>query len=455
MERYESFIFEDVTFRPHGRKIVLRYSLDRSITFEETLLLPDKPIDPDAEKREDIQRTLEALLLIGGVSYFKTCCPRIMFTKGGPLSKADASFWNTVYTKGLGQFFYENKMDFRNLVNFPSTPKKKVAVTGLRAMKAKKPIKRVLVPIGGGKDSMVTIELLRSSGIDVTLLRLGTHPLIDELALIAGLPILHVKRNLPSVLFDLNEQGALNGHVPITAYLSILSVLLAQLYGFDAVVMSNEASANEGNVYFNGLEVNHQWSKSLEFERMLRSYLVTSLDANVEYFSLLRPFSELKISEIFSRYPQYLSHFKSCNANWKLLGPASSSQKGLWCNRCPKCAFVFTALSAFIEKKRLVEIFSKNLFEDAELLPLFKELLGTLNFKPFECVGTPHETKAALLLARKKGEYVDTPVMKLFEKEILPTIKDPEGLIRESLEPTSEHCIPKELAEGILKQGGA
>ena len=204
-------------------------------------------------------------------------------------------------------------------------------VRSLSQRHREKPInqQRVLVPFGGGKDSIVTAELLKKAGAHVTLFRLGYLPIIEELQHIAGFPLITVKRSISHTLFELNAAGALNGHVPITAYVSILATLVAELYGFDAVIMSNERSANHGNVEFKGMEINHQWSKSVAFERAFRSYLEKTIDTSVQYYSLLRPLSELKIAEIFSRYPAYFGTATSCNTNWKILSDDETEQR--WC----------------------------------------------------------------------------------------------------------------------------
>ncbi len=295
-------------------------------------------------------------------------------------------------------------------------------------------VQKILIPLGGGKDSIVTTERLRGKA-DLTLFRMGHHPLIDQLAKTVGLPLLTINRALSPELFTLNEQGALNGHIPITAYLSFVTILIALLYDFDAVAMSTERSANFGNVEFKGKQINHQWSKSEEFERLFREYVSAFITNRIDYFSPLRSMTELQVTEIFVKYPQYFQCTTSCNTNWKILSkspplprrPLSGVEGGgvgegaggvgVWCGRCPKCAFVFTLYAAFLPKKTLLEIFDKNLFDDAALIPLYKELLGLEGFKPFECVGTPEETKEAFTLATKRGDLNDTPVMKLFLNE--------------------------------------
>lgn len=444
MKKYHSFHFSGYSWNHHAGKISLRYSLGSELTFEETLKLPEPVSDERLKARHwQIERLLRALHIIGGISYYKTCLPKeIVFDEDKPLSRADAEFWNTVYEEGLGEFFYRNQIDFRGLIRFPSEPKpKKEHLPPAPPLRGKPApfTSRALVPIGGGKDSVVTAEMLKAANTPVTLFRLNPNEKIDALAHQLGLPLLSVERRLDPTLFRLNTQGALNGHVPITAYVSILSCLLAELYDYSSVVMSNERSANEGNVHYLGKDINHQWSKSAEFEKMLQRYLLESVETTISYSSVLRPFSELKIVEMFSQYPQYFGITTSCNANWKI---DDDQERPMWCGKCPKCAFVFACMAAFNDKKTLEKMFGSNFFEKEELLDLYRELLGIKNFKPFECVGTPDETKAAFLLARKRGELTKTAAMKMFEEEVLPSITHPEELIEKVM--NADHSVKTE-----------
>ncbi|MBI5156272.1 hypothetical protein HZA45_03305 [Candidatus Peregrinibacteria bacterium] len=459
MKKYSRFIFDSFAFDPKSGKIELHYSLDDEVSFTETIILPvceSGTGAPDAE----LQHALFALHLIGGISYYKTCLPKIIEIRSGSLTEKEAAFWTDVYENGLGEFFYKNDIDFRGLIRFPAADapppnplprgggKEKMREGGKNGERNRG---EVLVPIGGGKDSIVTAELLKKAGKDVTLLRVGHHPLINEVAKIAGLPLLTVERHLSPALFDLNAAGALNGHVPITAYLSILSVIIAMTEGFEAVVWSNERSASEGNVTVHGKEINHQWSKSMAFEKSFSEYLAESIGTNIASFSLLRPWSELRIVREFTKFPQYFGAFTSCNKNWKILSKPLSPTlsrgergKPLWCCCCPKCAFAFLLLAAFLPEKTIIEIFGKNLFEDEALLPLYRELLGLTGIKPFECVGTPEECQAAFFLAQEKGEWEQTAAMKIFMKESAPSVKDSKKLIERELSASGDHMIPEE-----------
>lgn len=434
MKTYDRFLFESYSFDHKEKRIELTYSLDGEVSFTERILFhPETPLvnltgDPAFE------RALFALHLIGGVSYYKTCLPKTIEVRSGTLSPLQAAFWNDVYENGLGEFFFKNDIDFRGLIQFPALADEPALTSTSHS-----PRKRALVPIGGGKDSLVTLELLKKGGVESTLFRMGNHPLIATMAGKANVPLYTVERHLDGQLFKLNADGALNGHVPITAYLSILSVIVAMLTEHSAVVLSNERSASEGNVTLHGKEINHQWSKSLAFERAFQGYLKTFIGTDIEYFSLLRPLSELHITQLLTSNRQYLELFTSCNANWRIV---KEKPKEKWCGTCPKCAFAFALLSAYLPKEQLVDIFRKNLFEDASLLPLYKELLGLEGHKPFECVGTPEETEAALLLAHDRGEFDGTLVMDLYVKELRGKRKDPEDMVKSLMMPTTDHAVP-------------
>lgn len=424
MKPYSTFIFESYSFDPKTGRIALRYSLDDELKFEETLLIPT-PI-PNPTPNPSLDAALFALHLIGGISYYKTCCPKKIEIRSGVLTKAQTQFWNAVYTKGLGEFFYKNDIDFQRLVRFPAD--KNICPTPSPSPSpAERGKHKVLLPIGGGKDSIVTLEKLRARGADVTLFRMGSHPLIEKIATLANLPLLSVERHLSSSLFDLNEQGALNGHIPITAYLSSLTIVISILFDFEEVAMSDEKSANEGNIEFKGEQINHQWSKSEEFERMFQEYVSVFIASDIRYASTLRNLTELEIAGEFCTYPQYFDCTTSCNKNWRIasvLNPSPSSNP-LWCNHCPKCAFVFALYAAYLPKKTVVKIFGSNLFDDPSLLSLYKQLLGLEGFKPFECVGTAEEIREAFRMIKEQGNWDDTFIMKSFMEFVRPPLPNP------------------------------
>ncbi|MFT7184322.1 MAG: UDP-N-acetylmuramoylalanine--D-glutamate ligase [Oceanicoccus sp.] len=404
----KTFIFDSYELDADSREIRLRYGLDDDVQFEEVISLPEeewKTLDSNL-----LDRALFNLHLIGGISYYKAHCPKEIVVKSGALSENEAYFWNKLYTQGLGEFFYENELDFRNLVNFPVTP-------GFQSQAFEVELKkRSLVPLGGGKDSIVACELLKKASLDFEVFNMGGHQVTKDVAAVMGKELIIVKRTLSEKLFELNAAGAMNGHIPITAYVSFLSVLMALLYDFDTVVFANEASSNYGNVKLHDMVVNHQYSKSLEFEQDLSGYLFQFLTPSLKVFSLLRPWFELRIAKEYVALTEYHHVATSCNRNFKIKGEGMETR---WCGECPKCAFVFAILSPFMNRERLVEIFGKDLLKDKKLKTLYSELIGEANFKPFECVGTPDEVKTALNWASESEFKVDREDLMVFHKEHL------------------------------------
>lgn len=408
-----TFRFTAYQLDPETGTIHLHYALDEH-EFTETIELP---VTKSVEQTPQLDAALKALHMAGGVSYYKASLPKTIEVASQEVNQDQAQFWRTVYEKGLGEFFYQNQIDFRGLINFPVTTEDN------KMPDAQAHDDRVLVPIGGGKDSVVTIQRLRAAGKEATLLRVGSHPLIDDMVEAMNLPCITIKRSLDPLLFKFNEEGALNGHVPITAYLSCLCTVVAEVFGFSTIAFSNEKSANVGNVEYLGQEINHQWSKSAEFETMFQDYVHTYINPELTYYSELRALTELEIVQEFVQFPQYFDCFTSCNRNWKII---SSSPKppplleegekgggGRWCGECPKCAFVFALLAAYLPKEQVTNIFTKDLYADESLVPLYKQLLNLEGFKPFECVGTPEETAEAMQLAKTRQEWSDSPILDL------------------------------------------
>ncbi len=385
---------------------------------------------------ELLKSLLNNLLIVLGMSYWKLYCPPIIEIKPFSLTKKQAEFWNIVYTKGLGEFYYKNKIDFRDLINFPFDDGKEISPINFPRED------RSLVGIGGGKDSIVSGELLRKHDKNFDAFVVNEHMIRSDVIKIMNANSINFRHELDPVIFELNKtKNVYNGHVPVSAYYAFLGLLAAALYNYRFIIVSNEESANYGNVEYLGEVINHQWSKSLEFENLFRDYVSSFISADLVYFSLLRPLKEIKITEIFARYPEYFNFFSSCNRNFRI----NNEEKNKWCRQCPKCLFVFTMLSAFISKEKLISIFGKNLFEDNNLLPLFKELLGISKIKPFECVGTPEEMQYALYLASEKQEFNGSFLMDFFEKNILSLLKPFQ--LNQLLSIGSTENIPDEFKE--------
>lgn len=412
MTKYDTFFFEDYTFWPKEKKLLLTYSFDKKLRFTEEIIF-DFDFDPSFN-RIAFGKAIFGIFVMCGISYFKAFLPaKIEFVTHG-LSKEQKDFFEKIYTQGLGEFFYQNEIDPRGKINFPN---------GEKAYTAQKiaTLSGSIVPIGGGKDSITTAEILKSQGEEFETWTVGSYPFFGTMLDKIGAPHLRVQRKIDPQLFALNKEGALNGHVPISAILAFLGVASAILRNRKNIMLSNESSANEPNTELHGIKINHQYSKSLEFEKDFQSYVHEFISPDIDYFSFLRPLSEMKIAEIFCKnfLEKYAHDFSSCNRNFRIQSHATNWR---WCGECPKCAFVFAIFSPFVEKAKLIEIFGANLFEKKELQQTFRELLGLEGHKPFECVGEIDEVRAALKQAQKSGKWPELETWKIpaskFDKEV-------------------------------------
>jgi hypothetical protein len=432
---FDTFVF---THRAvEGRRIRLGFALQGGsaapVTLEETLTLPEslgelKAGDPA------VVPVLQGLHIAAGTSYWKTCLPARV--EGVALSGPDAAFWNEVYTSGLGEFYYRNGIDPAGKAPFRAEAGGR-ATTPVAVAPCDGPS---LLLWGGGKDSVVSHEILQEAGEPHELLAIGRSQWepIQRSAAVAAAPLHFVERRLDPKLFELNAAGALNGHVPVNAYLAFAGLVVALLGRRCAVIASNEASASFGNTTWHGLDVNHQWSKSLAFERLARAWLARNLDGGPEYISLLRPLSELRIMKAFATHPRYFDAVSSCNANFRQNGDVERR----WCRACAKCVFVAAMARPWLSDDDYHRLFGADPLADPANATLLEELLGRRDTKPFECVGTPDETLAALYLARTSRRAMRHGVMALFNQVEADAAHDLPALAERALALSPDHELP-------------
>lgn len=329
------------------------------------------------------------------VSYWKIACPEQVIVKCGYLDENAVDWWKKLYFGGLGEFFYRNGVtpDFDSFMNIETEEKYKdmfndncscdFVSSGMN-----------IIPVGGGKDSDVTMELLKDYKNRSLTFTVNNQKARSDAAEIAGYTEdmrLKTYRKLDKNMLELNKQGFLNGHTPFSAIVAFLSAYCAFLIGADYIILSNESSANESNI--EGTNINHQYSKSFEFEKDFTSYLETYGNIPVKYFSLLRPFNELQIAKQFSAFRKYHPVFRSCNVG---------SKQNIWCCNCAKCLFVYIILSPFLSEEDLIGIFKENLLNRDDLKDIFDGLVGFSSVKPFECIGTLSEINGALKATAKR-----------------------------------------------------
>lgn len=434
---YPTFIYHgfDIQETDHDLHITYDFETVGLERFNPTFSLPKQGELSFCDKKV-IRELVFSLGMVEVASYWKcTCSPRIV-VECQQLSAEQIAWWKKLYFHGLGEFFYTNNIvvnphDFMQIVCVGDV------ITG---NELKQEYHGQLIPIGGGKDSFVSCAVLEGLKDNHTFV---INPVMSAIhaSEAAGYhdKLLYVTRTLDKKMLELNKQGFLNGHTPFSAMVAFASMLTALLNQKKYICLSNESSANESTVAND--TVNHQYSKSFEFEQDFNEYCKKYITEDVHYFSLLRPLSELQIAKIFSTLKPYHQVFKSCNVG---------SKQEVWCNHCAKCLFVYILLAAYLSDEECSSIFGENLMDKESLLSIFKELCGLSENKPFECVGTREEVQLALSLGILQREAKNQPLSALY------TIYDSMGLVNRNVnlidvknEWNTEHFVPNELIDRL------
>ncbi len=385
-KQFQIFSFEGYNFQLNGHELSVEYqfSLDNQLIFKpQTKFIFNS--QPEHLNQNDIHVLLFNLGMVELISYWKAACPKRVIIKPFQLNQDQIRWWKKLWFNGLGEFFWINSIDaseedFLKIECKSDIPFSKVDFRQFS--------NEVIVPVGGGKDSAVSLEFLLNTGANVRLMLVNPREAMTETVKTAGISddltfVIH--RTIDPELLRLNTEGFLNGHTPFSSLLAFQSLVVAYVSGIADIALSNESSANEATVL--GTKINHQYSKSVEFEKDFRYYVQTWISPHYNYFSLLRPLSELQIAAAFSRMTHYHEVFRSCNAG---------SKQNIWCGKCPKCLFTAIILLPFIGPSGITQIFGYNIFDNRELLTIFRQLTGSEKVKPFECVGTPSEINLAL-----------------------------------------------------------
>ncbi len=424
------FSFTDYHYDAASGVATLSYDVDGQM-LQEKIIFPWAPWPVDASRQAAFFQALELLHLVAGISYYKAGLARCIDPGESRIDGAMAGFLNALYQQGLGEFAYINQLDLSGLINFEVNTDEIPAANDLDLPA------RALVAMGGGKDSLVCLQMLGSAGVEVQPVCVGGSDLIADTVKAAGLPLIRIRRKLATGLAEMNANGAWNGHVPITAINSAILLCAGLLYGHRYIVFANESSANEATLKdAQGTEINHQYSKSIAFEQAFRAVIQARVSPGVEYFSLLRPFSEIAITRLFSEMIEYHAVFSSCNRNFHQDG---SHIEGRWCQACPKCRFAALALAPFMTPEQLLAIQGADLLDQENQLPGFKALCGLAEHKPFECVGSIAESRAAMKFLANSPDWQHKRIVR--ELAGYPEVARSSEL---ELQPdfAAEHCIP-------------
>jgi len=409
-EQNNKFIYKSYHFSCTDNVLLIEFHYqlceEKKVTdFKHRLSLP---MNDKISLDKDLSNIIFHIGMAEAISYYKIAAPKEFFIECGTLLDEQKKWFKKLYYNGLGEFIYLNDIHVtqNDLVNFISSYNGDSFEMIDVATKENN-----IIPIGGGKDSLVSYELLKDEFPDS--LMFSMNPIVASKKILNKHPkkSIELKRELDLVkILDFNKHGYLNGHIPFSSIVGFISIWLGLIYKTKYIVLSNESSANEENIIFNGLKVNHQYSKSIEFENDFRFYVSTFITKDVEYFSFLRPLDEIHIAKLFSQTPEHFFTFRSCNVG---------SKQNEWCGKCPKCLFTYIMLCNFIDDETLQKIFNKDMLDSQELQILFDGLSKSDEVKPFECVGTYDEVNYALTRKKKSYKNKELPYLLREYKSVL------------------------------------
>ena len=425
--KYKEFYFNSYFITENEKEINIEYEFEIPglIKFNPKLKILKKKMNFKNIENKYVENMVFNIGLIELISYWKaTCSPKVII-KCGYLNQEQIKWWKKIYFYGLGELFFINniKTNIDDFMNIECTNK----TNNFEYEKIEDESAGYIVPIGGGKDSIVTLETLHLDKNTDFALIINPKPVTLECAKIAGFSdnnIIEIHRTIDKKLIDLNKRGFINGHTPFSAMLAFVSYFVAYMLSKKYVALSNENSANESNVV--GEKINHQYSKSFEFECDFEEYSQKYLKAPVKYFSFLRPLNEQQIAKIFSKQEKYHKTFKSCNEG-------SKGEEWKWCCNCAKCLFAYTILSPYLYKEKLVNIFGEDLFQKPNLLKTFLELTGNGETKPFDCVGTFEEVNFAIskTIENLQNENQELPYLLKYYKDNYSLVDTNKGITKE------------------------
>jgi UDP-N-acetyl-alpha-D-muramoyl-L-alanyl-L-glutamate epimerase len=371
----------------------------------------------------------ELWFLLAGLSYYKAGAARRVDVGPTPLGVAGERLLQASLLEGLAEFSYRNDL-----------PLDDVAISGGAAtvrVEVALDANRVLIPFGGGIDSVVTTAML-SEDLEETLFIVsppgGRFAPLEATAAVTGLPIVRATRHLDRQLLS-DDDEFFHGHVPITAMITLLAAIAAVASGRGGVVMSNEHSASAPNLLWDGLEVNHQWSKSLAAEDLIAQALEERLGDQLVVASSLRDRSEIWVAQVFSELPRYHHVFRSCN---RAFAQMNERRLDTWCGECDKCLFINLMLAPYLSRAALRDTFHHEPLSDPAREAQLRVLVGVgLDAKPFECVGDPSESAAALARVRELDEWREIELLGEISRHAAP-----DRTFDELLEPLGPSRVP-------------
>ncbi len=435
--------FKMVGWQASAEMPAVSFSYDCSLfgRFSETVSFPSLSASFADRVDEGLASLLSLLQVALGVSYYKCAAAGEVILPAGAELNASKSVASRLYQDGLAEFYVRAGLPYPPKINFRTSSSNDARASD-HSEQSDAHARQALVAYGGGKDSYVADAIVKKAGIKSRLCSaVMSDKVRDAIQRSASEPVIFMQRQLDPKLRQVNAAGAYNGHVPITAINSLMLVILGRLTSAQFVIFANERSADEPTIDLGDVAANHQYSKSSEFEAYLRDAIAAADPRAPEYFSILRPFSEIWIARAFANLKQPFGRFTSCNRNFQIAG----EDVPRWCGACAKCAFTSLLLAPFLDREETTRIFPDNFLEKQALLPIYRELCGLTDNKPWDCVGTINECRAVIFRLGQMAAWQDSFIV----RTLLPLVLNENGeeqlskFWQDGLAAAGKHFVPE------------
>ena len=223
------------------------------------------------------QRMIRALAIVEAFSYWKALCSPVIEVALPAPDAAELDWWQAFWPGAMGEFFYRNQIDYTApgflVIQGPAggTAAGGAGGPGGPGTAGDAHAGPPLVLFSGGKDSLALARIVSANAgaapVDFFLYNPGERLRGLAGSLASGGRLVEVRRTILPELLGLNAADHPNGHTPFSAYLAFAAMLTGYLRGSGPVMAGNSRSDDEPNVRsYLGRPVNHQWTKSYEFE---------------------------------------------------------------------------------------------------------------------------------------------------------------------------------------------
>lgn len=386
-----------------------RYTCGTYGVFEERVVWPDT-----TQSIATQPALLNLMAAVLGVSYYKAAAASDI-TVEVPLGTASRAVVEACYTEGLGEFL------FRNNLPYPPNLRWHWDEQTLAPASQQPASTRAIMAFGGGKDSHAAMALMNEAGRPYEPVSIILDTKVGErLAHMIGEPLTFIHRHIaPEIIALARAKQGYNGHVPITAINSLILTAYATQTGAGAVIFANERGASKPTIIHHGHAINHQYSKSIAFESLMRAALAECVGEHPQWFSLLRPYSELWIArQVATRAKAAHDKFTSCNRNFVFAGTKVLKDGERWCGTCPKCVFTAAIFAPHCDAPEMETIFGEDILGNETNVQMARDLAGLGDMKPWECVGDVEDTAAALAMLANNPVWQNKAVVKALAPEL-------------------------------------